>query len=195
MRLWFRRRPRSIAASGICTGDLLTDNFFWLQQLQPAYQAWHQATGGSAIETHIYGPSEVLAQPDAALLTQILHDTYRAFPELRGSLLHSVVLRNDATHTLFTPADPAPLAGRAGRQGRAWWPAATGSPTPTRPCTSSARRPPAWSRHNRLLGELGLEPWPILDHPLRVARRQARRRPHPLPPRDDRAPPRQAGYA
>jgi carotenoid phi-ring synthase / carotenoid chi-ring synthase len=106
IRLWFARRPRSIAASGIFSGDFVIDNFFWLDQLQPAYREWSDATGGSAIEMHIYGPPEVLAQPDAALLALAVADTCRAFPELREQLLHAVLLRNDATHTLFQIGEP-----------------------------------------------------------------------------------------
>jgi isorenieratene synthase len=77
------------------------DNFFWLDRLQPDYVEWSQATGGSAIEMHIYGPPEVVARPDATLLAQATTDLYRAFPELRGTLRHSVLQRNAATHTLF----------------------------------------------------------------------------------------------
>jgi isorenieratene synthase len=106
IRLWFARRPKPIAASGIFSGDFVVDNFFWLDQLQPAYQEWSAATGGSAIEMHIYGPPEVLAQPDVALLAQAVADTGRAFPELRAGLLHAVLLRNDATHTLFQIGEP-----------------------------------------------------------------------------------------
>lgn len=106
IRLWFARRPRSIAASGIFSGDFVMDNFFWLDQLQPAYQEWSAATGGSAVEMHIYGPPEVLAQPDAALLALAVTDIGRAFPELHAELLHAVLLRNDATHTLFQIGEP-----------------------------------------------------------------------------------------
>jgi isorenieratene synthase len=107
IRLWFARRPRPIAASGIFSGDFVVDNFFWLDQLQPAYREWSNTTGGSAIEMHIYGPPEVLAQPDAALLALAAADIGRAFPELRNQLLHAVLLRNDATHTLFQIGEPA----------------------------------------------------------------------------------------
>jgi isorenieratene synthase len=107
IRLWFARRPRPIAASGIFSGDFVVDNFFWLDQLQPASHERSQATGGSAVEMHIYGPPEVLAQPDAALLAQAVADIGRAFPELRSQLLHAVLLRNDATHTLFQVGEPA----------------------------------------------------------------------------------------
>jgi isorenieratene synthase len=164
VRLWFRRSPRSIAASGICTGDLLVDNFFWLQQLQPAYQAWHEATGGSALETHIYGPPEILAQLDAVLLAQIIYDTYRAFPELRGTLLHSVVLRNDATHTLFTPGDPArSLAVQTPWLGMV---ACGDWITDLNPAMYLERATTTGMvAANHLLCELGLAPWPILEHP------------------------------
>jgi isorenieratene synthase len=106
IRLWFARRPRPTASSGIFSGDFIVDNFFWLEQLQPAYQQWSATTGGSAIEMHIYGPPEVLAQPDVALLAQAVADIGRAFPELRAELLHAELLRNDATHTLFQIGEP-----------------------------------------------------------------------------------------
>jgi isorenieratene synthase len=106
VRLWFARRPRPIAESGIFSGDFVVDNFFWLEQLQDCYREWSAATGGSAVEMHIYGPPAVLAQPDAALLALAISDVGRAFPELRQQLIHAVLLRNAATHTLFSVGEP-----------------------------------------------------------------------------------------
>lgn len=164
VRLWFRRTPRSIASSGICTGDFLVDNFFWLQQIQPVYREWSDATGGSAVEMHVYGPSEVLEQPDATLLARVVHDTYRAFPELRGSLLHSVVLRNAATHTLFTPGDPArSLAVQTP------WPGVVAcgdwinDPNPAMYLERATTT--GMVAANRVLSDLGLQPWPVAPHP------------------------------
>jgi isorenieratene synthase len=163
-RIWFKQTPRNIAASGICTGDMLADNFFWLEQIQPAYRAWHQATGGSVLEAHIYGPPETLAQPDAAILTRIVHDTYRSFPELRGSLLHTVALRNEATHTLFTPSDPAHSLSI-----QTPWPnmVACGDwITDANPAMYLERATTTGMiAANQVLSELSLEPWPILKHP------------------------------
>lgn len=101
-RVWFDQRPRTPAPTGIFSGDFTVDNFFWLEQFQPAYAAWSAATGGSALEMHIYGPPEVLAQPDAVLLARAVGDAGRAFPELAGRILHAEVIRNPPTHTLFS---------------------------------------------------------------------------------------------
>ncbi|MBX0330302.1 FAD-dependent oxidoreductase [Oscillochloris sp. ZM17-4] len=101
VRLWFARAPRSSAESGICSGEMTIDNFFWLQRFQRDAAAWHAATGGAVVEAHIYGPPEVLAQPDAALIARAAADIQRAHPELRGQLIHQTVRRNPPSHTRF----------------------------------------------------------------------------------------------
>jgi len=164
VRLWFKTKPQPMAEAGIYTGDFVMDNFFWLNRLQPAYMEWSRKTGGSAIEMHIYGPPELLNQPDAALLAQVIVDTYRAFPEVRGHLLHSVLLRNDATHTLFSIGKPGEHLGI-----ETPWPNlfACGDwvyhPIPAlyleRATTTGI------AAANALLTSLNMEPWPILSHP------------------------------
>jgi isorenieratene synthase len=52
------------------------------------------------MEVHVYGPKNVLAQNDAMLITNVLTDFYRAFPELKGHLIKPHIQRNAATHTL-----------------------------------------------------------------------------------------------
>jgi len=42
----------------------------------------------------------VLAQSDTILITNVLTDFYRAFPELKGHLIKPHIQRNAATHTL-----------------------------------------------------------------------------------------------
>ncbi|MCP5094085.1 MAG: hypothetical protein GY943_00880, partial [Chloroflexi bacterium] len=106
IRMWFDRQPKGVSESGIFTGDFIVDNFFWLDRLQPAFVNWRNATGGSAVEMHIYGPPELLAQSDTMLLVQVAQDVQRAFPELRGHRLHSNLQRNEATHTLFSMGKP-----------------------------------------------------------------------------------------
>jgi len=107
VRLWFDCAPQRGAEAGMLSGDFLPDNFFWLHRIQDPYIRWHRATGGSAIEVHIYGPPSVLAKADAILLAQSIADVHSAFPELRGHLLHQELRRNEATHTLLGvgPAD------------------------------------------------------------------------------------------
>jgi len=100
-RFWFDRPPRPSPEAGIFSGEFVVDNFFWLHELQDSYRRWHKATGGSAIEVHIYGPPEMLAVQDAVLLAYANRDVLTAFPELRGHLLHQVLQRNPPSHTLF----------------------------------------------------------------------------------------------
>jgi isorenieratene synthase len=104
VRLWFSRAPRSSAESGICSGEVTIDNFFWLQLFQRDAAEWHAATGGAVVEAHIYGPPEVLAQPDAALIAQAAADIQRIHPELRGQLTHQTIRRNPPSHTRFGAA-------------------------------------------------------------------------------------------
>jgi carotenoid phi-ring synthase / carotenoid chi-ring synthase len=100
VRLWYEIAPEG-AESGICSGDMVIDNFFWLHRFQRDAGEWHRATGGGVVEAHIYGPAEILALPDAALLARAVADMQRAYPELRGKLIHSTLQRNSASHTRF----------------------------------------------------------------------------------------------
>ncbi len=106
-RLWFDRAPaRPRAEAGIFSGDFILDNFFWLHRLYDEYIRWARATGGSALEAHLYGPPELLALPDATLLAQAILDVGRAWPELRQHLLHATLTRNPPTHTLLRVGRP-----------------------------------------------------------------------------------------
>jgi len=100
IRLWFDRAPRRGPEAGMFSGDFVMHNFFWLEKIYREYQKWSEATGGSCIEVHVYGPQTVLEQGDALLLTKVLTDLYRAFPELRGHLITQHIQRNAASHTL-----------------------------------------------------------------------------------------------
>lgn len=99
IRLWFDRAPTG-PEGGIFTGNFVMHNFFWLERMYAPYRQWHKATGGAAIEMHIYGPDETLAQPDALLLSQAITEFYQVYPELRGHLLYQHLQRNAAVHTL-----------------------------------------------------------------------------------------------
>jgi isorenieratene synthase len=100
IRLWFDRTPRRTAEAGIFSGDFVMHNFFWLDRIYETHRKWREETGGSCLEAHVYGPEEVLRQTDAVLLTNVLTDFYRAFPELKGHLVKPHIQRNAATHTL-----------------------------------------------------------------------------------------------
>lgn len=105
-RLWWDAEPAAnYAEAGIFGGDFTGDNVFWLHRIQrtSSFQTWAEATGGSACEVHVYGPDDVLEQPDAAILARLVQDVRRAYPSLRGArLVHSNLRRNPPTHTLFS---------------------------------------------------------------------------------------------
>lgn len=102
VRIWYGGKPHGrVSESGMFSGDFIVHNFFWLDQLQESYQKWGNETGGSAVEMHIYGSPELLSNPDAFLLAEVVQDANRAFPELRDQRLKVHLQRNPATHTLF----------------------------------------------------------------------------------------------
>jgi carotenoid phi-ring synthase / carotenoid chi-ring synthase len=101
VRLWYDCPPRAGSPGGMFTGDFLPDNFFWLHRLYPDFREWHEAVGGSAIEVHLYANDDVLEQPDNVLLIRVIDEVQRAFPELRGHFVHSVIRRNSRVHTQF----------------------------------------------------------------------------------------------
>jgi isorenieratene synthase len=162
VRLWFDQAPQKGAEAGMFSGDFILDNFFWLHRIQDAYIRWHRATGGSAVEVHIYGPPGLLEEPDAVLLTRAIADVHSAFPTLRGHQIHHVLRRNQPTHTLFG-------LGSADRH------LGTETPWPDLFCCGD------WVRHpspaffmeracvtgieaaNALLRSRGLPGWPLLD--------------------------------
>ncbi|MBU0511963.1 MAG: hypothetical protein KJ638_09735, partial [Chloroflexi bacterium] len=89
------------AEAGTFSRHFVLDNYFWLHRIQDIYRVWHKETGGSAFEGHIYGPPELLQEPDAVLLTRAVAAVQAAFPELRDHRIHQLLQRNQATHTLF----------------------------------------------------------------------------------------------
>ena len=162
-RFWFARRPRPGPEAGIFTGEFVIDNYFWLHRMQDAYRRWHQATGGSALEVHFYGPPEVFLIPDAVLLAYARKDVLSAFPELDDQLLHEVFQRNPATHTLFE-------VGPAGRH------LGTQTPWPNLYCCGDwvFHPSPAFfleracvtgiAAANAVLAARGQPPFPLLDY-------------------------------
>ncbi len=100
IRLWFDAQPRKHPEAGMFSGDFIMHNFFWLDKIYEPYRKWSDETDGSCIEVHVYGPNEALKQSDAMLITNVLTDFYRAFPELKGRLIKPHIQRNAATHTL-----------------------------------------------------------------------------------------------
>ncbi len=164
VRLWFDRIPLHTSEAGIFSGDFTLDNYFWLDRIQEAYIRWRKASGGSAIEAHIYGPPQVLAEPDAVLISRSISDVQAAFPELRGHRIHQVLQRNQATHTLFGLGPPGRHLGI-----ETPWPGLyccgdwVRYPNPAlfleRACVTGI------AAANTVLQARGLPPWPLLEHP------------------------------
>lgn len=114
LRFWFSRQPRGGIArpeAGIFTGDFVLDNYFWLHRFQKPFVEWSRATGGSAIECHVYGPPELLVGPDAVLLARGLLDIQRVWPDLRNTMIMQSIRRNPATHSLFSAGGSAKHLG------------------------------------------------------------------------------------
>lgn len=110
IRLWFKTAPPEGTIGGMFTGDFLPDNFFWLHRLYPDFIDWHAATGGSAVEVHLYGDRATHDQPDANLLIEATAEVQRAWPILKGQFLHGTVRRNSGVHTRFRVPDARTLA-------------------------------------------------------------------------------------
>jgi isorenieratene synthase len=100
VRFWFDILPTREAEAGIFSGDFMLHNYFWLDRIYSPFRRWGRATGGSVLEAHIYGPPEVLEQPDAVLLAQAAVDVFQAWPELRGHIIGQHLQPNLRTHTL-----------------------------------------------------------------------------------------------
>ncbi len=163
VRLWFDTIPQREAEAGIFSGDFTLHNYFWLDRIYNPFRRWGRETGGSVIEAHIYGPPEVLAQPEGVLLAQAAVDVFQAWPELRGHVIGQHLQLNPATHTL-------PAVGPAERH------LGTVTPWDNLFCAGD------WVRHpspaffleracvtgieaaNAVLGEHGLAPWPLIDY-------------------------------
>jgi isorenieratene synthase len=102
IRLWFDVKPPPTPEAGIFTGDFTIHNYFWLDRICNPFRRWGRETNGSALEVHIYGPPETLAQPDAVLLAQAIRDVGQAWPQLRDHRIGQHLQRNPDTHTLPT---------------------------------------------------------------------------------------------
>jgi len=100
IRLWFDVQPPRTAEAGIFTGDFTVHNYFWLDRISNSFRRWGRETNGSALEVHVYGPPETLAQPDAVLLARAIQDVSQAWPALRDHRIGQHLQRNPETHTL-----------------------------------------------------------------------------------------------
>lgn len=164
IRIWYGRQPIGVSESGMFSGDFVMDNFFWLDRIQQTYWQWREATGGSAVEMHIYGPPELLALPDVQLLAKVVQDANRAFPELREHRLHLTLTRNAATHTLFSVGQTGRHLGIVTPWPGLW---ACGDwvyhPTPALYLERAVTT--AVTAVNAILQANHLPPFPVLPHP------------------------------
>ncbi len=102
IRLWWTRAPdHRWGESGVFGGKATADNYFWLHRFQGEFAAWHQATGGAVSESHIYAPLALHDLSDDELLDRVERDMARAFPEVAGSVVHRIIVRNPASHINF----------------------------------------------------------------------------------------------
>lgn len=115
VRLLFDRalglRPDRPASGVLAEGEV--DNYFWLDRLQTPFAAWATATGGTALECHLYGlrARRAAALGDAELLTRITPTLERIWPGLAGRRVGAHVRRNAPCHTTFPPGTFASLPG------------------------------------------------------------------------------------
>jgi len=109
VRFWFDKIPLREGEAGIFSGDFTLHNYFWLDRIYNSFRRWGRETGGTVLEVHIYGPPEVLSQPEGAILAQALVDVQQAWPELRGHVIGQHLQINPESHTL-------PAVGPADRQ-------------------------------------------------------------------------------
>ncbi|MAU09814.1 MAG: hypothetical protein CL607_08345 [Anaerolineaceae bacterium] len=163
VRLWYKTSPPEGVMGGMLTGDFLPDNFFWLHRIYDDFRQWHDATGGSAIEMHVYGPKDVLDMPDANLMAACATEVTRAWPGLKGQFLYGTVRRNSGVQTRFRVPDERTLAVNTPWDGIA-------------ACGDWVRHdtPALWMERstttgiaaaNTVLSNLGLEPYPVLYPP------------------------------
>lgn len=111
VRLFFTRDiPADRAPTGVLAAGP-ADNFFWLHRLQAPFAKWHEHTGGSVVECHLYAANERAAHGRAndEVADAVRSFVERAWPELLGSCVRTHVQRNAATHVAFSPGTAARL--------------------------------------------------------------------------------------
>ncbi|MCB9552651.1 MAG: FAD-dependent oxidoreductase [Myxococcales bacterium] len=103
-RLWFATAPDPRRPFTGIFGEGAADNYFWLHRFMRPYRAWHRATGGSAVECHLYGDrvTGAAGAPDEAVLDGVERLIRWGWPEV-GARIAGHVLRNPATHVAFAP--------------------------------------------------------------------------------------------
>lgn len=104
VRLWYAGAPDPRRPFTGIFGAGAADNFFWLHRFMRPHAEWHAATGGAAIECHLYGDraAAAVSAPDARTIEAVAELIGWAWPEV-GALVAGHVLCNPATHVAFAP--------------------------------------------------------------------------------------------
>lgn len=104
VRLWFDKRPERVTSMGMFGNDAVS-NYFWLTEFLAPYLDWARATGGAAVECHLYGPqSDWCDDRDDEEVARAVQDVIvAAWPELAGRRIHHHIARYPATHTVMGP--------------------------------------------------------------------------------------------
>lgn len=104
VRLWFASAPDPRRPYTGIFGEGAADNYFWLHRFMTPYRDWHRATGGSAVECHLYGDRVTAARgvADDTVLADVERLIRWSWPTL-GARIAGHVLRNPATHVAFAP--------------------------------------------------------------------------------------------
>jgi isorenieratene synthase len=109
IRFWFSVDPGGKASSGMFTGDFLPDNFFWMHRLFPEHRPFSEATGGSVLEVHLYADEALLEGPERVLIARALQEIQRAWPILRGRLVHASLRVNSRQQPVLRVPDSESL--------------------------------------------------------------------------------------
>jgi hypothetical protein len=123
---------------GIFSGDFIMHNFFWLHKI---YECLSQMARGDRRLVHRSArlrAAIVLAQTDAILITNVLTDFYRAFPELKGHLIKPHIQRNACNSYIARTGRARHASGCWTRRGRTSFAQAIGCGTRIRPSFWSA---------------------------------------------------------
>ena len=100
VRIWFDASPKRGSAAGMFTGDFAMDNFFWMERIRDEFKSWHQTTGGSVLEVHIYNRT-LLKQAEPFIKLAIRDEVLKAFPELSDHVVHIAYRSNGFHQTQF----------------------------------------------------------------------------------------------
>lgn len=104
-RFWFDRQPASGRPDTGVMYSMDADNYFWLDRLLGGAFARWSATGGSTLETHLYGhhADAAVAEDDEVVLDRVQRTVQEVWPELAGACVHRRLQRNPPTHVAFAP--------------------------------------------------------------------------------------------